>query len=172
MERTLWHHSCGTTIIRDGITKVFKTNQKASCGSGHVVQRRKAAPLPAPPGVTVVLLLVLQTWYWGITWEIKPPLGTEVTLRVVLTLKAGALVVLEAEFTWLQRAMGIGPHGVDVALLPSYLRMVDMMEGTGKRACRAGVLGDMRSLCDVTVHDADRRKILVVKLAFGERGDS
>lgn len=53
--------------------------------------------------------------------------------------------------------MRIGPHGVDVALLPSYLRMLDMMEGTGKRACRAGMLGNVCGLCDVTVHDADGR---------------
>lgn len=137
-----------------------------------MVQSRKAAPLSAPQGVTVVLLLVLQTWYRVMTRGIEPPLGTEVTLRVVLTLEAGALVVLKAEFSWLERAVGIGPHGVDVALLPSYLRMVDMMEGTGKWACRAGMLGDVCGLCDVTVHDTDGRWILMVKLAFGELGDT
>lgn len=89
-----------------------------------------------------------------------------------MTLKAGALVVLKAQFTWLERAVGIGPHGVDVALWPSYLRTVDVMEGTGDWACRVGMLGDVRGLCKATVHDADGRKILVVKLAFRERGDS
>lgn len=130
---------------------------RESGGSGHVVQRRKAAPLSAPPGVTVVLLLVLQTWYRVVTRGIEPPLGTKVTLRVVLTLKAGALVVLKAEFLGLERAVGIGPHGVDMALLPPDLRMVDMVEGTGERACRAGVLGDVCGLCYVTVHDTDGR---------------
>lgn len=91
------------------------------------------------------------------TRGIKLPLGTEVALRVGLSLKAGALVVLKAELTWLQRAVGVGPHCVDVALLPSYLRMRDVMERTGKWACRAGMLGDVCSLCDVTVHDADGR---------------
>lgn len=137
-----------------------------------MVERRKAAPLSAPPGVAVVLLLVLQTWCRVMTRGVKPPLGTEVTLRVALTLKARALVVLKAEFSWLERAVGMGPHGVDVALLPPYLRMVDMVEGTGKWACRAGVLGDVCSLRHVTVHDADGRYILMVKLAFGKRGDS
>lgn len=122
-----------------------------------MVQRRKAAPLSAPPGVTVVLLLVLQTWSRVMTRGIEPPLGTKVTLRVVLTLKAGALVVLKAEFRGLERAVGIGPHGVDVALLPPYLRMVDVMEGTGERACRAGMLGDVCGLCDLTLHDTDGR---------------
>lgn len=139
--------------------KPLKTNdsQSESCGSGHVVQRRKAAPLSASPGITVVLLLVLQTWYRVMTRRIEPPLGTEVTLRVVLPLKAGALVVLKAEFSWLDRAVGIGPHGVDVGLLPSYLRMVDMMKWTRKWACRAGMVGDACSLCDATVHDTDGR---------------
>lgn len=137
-----------------------------------MVQRWKAAPLSAPPGVAVVLLLVLQTWYRVMTRGTEPPLGTEVTLRVALTLEAGALVVLKAELSWLERAVGIGPHGVGVALLPSYLRVVDMMEGTGKWACRAGVLGDVCGLCHVTMHHVDGRYILVVKLAFGERGDS
>lgn len=122
-----------------------------------MVQRGKAAPLSAPPGVTVVLLLVLQTWCQVVARGIEPPLGTEVTLRVVLTLKADALVVLKAELAWLERAVGTGPHGVDVALLPSDLRMVDMIERTLKWACRAGMLGDVCGLCDVTVHDADGR---------------
>lgn len=84
--------------------KPLKTNnrQSESCGSGHGVQRRKAAPFSAPPGVTVVLLLVLQTCYQVMTRGTESPLGTEVTLRVVLSLKARALIVLKAEFSWLE----------------------------------------------------------------------
>lgn len=90
----------------------------------------------------------------------KPPLGTEVTLRVGLTLEAAAaaaaaLIVLKAKFVWLQRAMGVGSHGVDVALLSSYLRMVKLVEGAGEGACGVGVLGDVCSLCHVTVHNTD-----------------
>lgn len=42
-----------------GLSKTFKRRQSKSCGSSHVVQARKAAPLSTPPGVPVVLLLVL-----------------------------------------------------------------------------------------------------------------
>lgn len=86
----------------------------------------------------------------------KLPLGTEVTLRVGLTLEAAAaLIVLKAKLVWLQRAMGVGSHGVDVALLTSYLRMVKLVEGAGEGACGVGVLGDVCSLCHVTVHNTD-----------------
>lgn len=59
----------------------------------------------------------------------EPPLGTEVTLRVILTSEATALVVLEAKSVWLEGAMGIRSHGVCVAVLPSYLRVVELVEG-------------------------------------------
>lgn len=85
----------------------------------------------------------------------KPSLGTEVTLCVVLTLGSAALVVLKAKFIWLKGAMGIGSHGVDMDLLPSYLGMVELVEGAGERARGAGVLGNLCGLCNVTVHDAD-----------------
>lgn len=51
--------------------------------------------------------------------------------------------------------MGIGSQGVDMALLPSYLTMVKLVEGAGERACGVGVLGDLCSLCHVTVHNTD-----------------
>lgn len=76
----------------------------------------------------------------------KPPLGTVVTLRVMLTLEAATLVVLEANFVRLKGAMRIGSHGESVTLLPSYLRMVELVEGAGERACGVSVLGDLRSL--------------------------
>lgn len=93
------------------------------------------------------------------------PLGAEVGLRVVLTEDQGAaLVVLEAEFAGLERALGGGRHGVDVALVPSDLRVVDLVEGAGQGACRAAVLSNLRH---VAVHDANGGKILVVKLTIG-----
>lgn len=78
------------------------------------------------------------------------PLGAEVGLRVVLAREGAALVVLEAEFVGLERAVGGGRHGVDVALVPSDLRVVDLVEGAGQGA--RGVLGDLRH---VAVHHAD-----------------
>lgn len=42
-----------------------------------------------------------------------------------------------------------------MALLPSYLTMVKLVEGAGERACGVGVLGDLCSLCHVTVHNTD-----------------
>lgn len=79
-----------------------KTNasQVESCSfslSSALVKSRKVVPLSASPGVTVVLLLVPETWCRGMTLGNKPPLGTEVTLRVILTLET-TLVVLEANF--------------------------------------------------------------------------
>lgn len=122
-----------------------------------MVQRGEAAPLPAPQGVAAVLLLALRTRRRVGARRVEPPLGAEVTLRVVLPLEAGALVVLKAELAWLQRAVGMGPHGVDVAMLRSRLGAVELMEGTGEWARGAGMLGDVCGLCHVTVHDADGR---------------
>lgn len=76
----------------------------------------------------------------------EPLLGTEVTLRVVLTSEAATLVVLEAQFVRLNGAMRIGSHGVSVALLPSYLRVVEPVEGTREGACGVCVVGDLCSL--------------------------
>lgn len=70
--------------------------------SSALVKSRKIVPLPAPPGVTVVLLLVPETWCCVMTLGNKLPLGTEVTLRVILTSKAATLVVLEAYFVQLK----------------------------------------------------------------------
>lgn len=80
------------------------------------------------------------------------PLGAEVGLRVVLAREGAALVVLEAEFVGLERAVGGGRHGVHMALVPSDLRVVDLVEGAGQGARGAGVLGDLRH---VAVHHAD-----------------
>lgn len=120
-------------------------SQDESCSfslSSALVESSKIVPLSAPPVVTVVLLLVPETWCRVVTLGNKPPLGTEVTLRVILASEA-TLVVLEANFVRLKGAMGIGSHGVSVALLPSYLRMVELVEGAGEGACGVGVVGDM-----------------------------
>ena len=111
--------------------------------SSTLVESRKIVPLSASPGVMVVLLLVPEAWCCVMTLGNKPPLGTEVTLRVVLTSEAATLVVLEGKFVQLNGAMGIGSHGVSVALLPSYLRVVEPVEGAGERACGVVVLGDL-----------------------------
>lgn len=99
------------------------------------------------------------------------PLGAEVGLRVVLTEDNGtALVVLEAKLARLERALRGGRHGVDVALVPSDLRVLDLMEGAGQGARRAGVLGDLRH---VAVHNANGGQIVVVELAIrhGREGE-
>lgn len=148
-------------IIHSFDTKTHDHNpsQVESCSSfspsSALVQSRKIVPLSAPPGVTVVLLLVPETWCRVMTLGDEPSLGTEVTLRVVLTSEVATLVVLEANFVWLDRAMRVGSHGVDVALMPSNLSVVELVEGAGERACGVGVLGDLCSLCHVTVHEAD-----------------
>lgn len=88
----------------DGLSEAFK-NQCESFSlspSSALVQSRKTVPLSASPGVTVVLLLVPETWCCVMTLGNEPPLGTEVTLRVVLTSEAATLVVLEANFVWLE----------------------------------------------------------------------
>lgn len=77
------------------------------------------------------------------------------SLRVVLTVEDAALVVLKAKFVGLERAVRIGSQGVDVAVVPSYLRVVELVEGAGERTCRGGVLGDLCSLRHVTVHNTD-----------------
>lgn len=64
--------------------------------------------------------------------------------------------------------MGIGSNVVRVALLPSYLRMVELVEGAGERACGVSVVGDLCSLRCVTVHNTDGRWILMVELAIRE----
>lgn len=142
------------------------------CLSSALGEGREAAPLPAPPRGSVVLMLMLLvvSHSWRPRCRVTMgcqllPLGAEVGLRVVLAEDEGAaLVVLEAEFAGLERALGGGRHGVDVALLPSDLRVVDLVEGAGQGACGASVLRDLRH---VAVHHANRGQILVVELAIG-----
>lgn len=141
------------------------------CLSSALAKGRETAPLPAPPRGSVVLMLLMLVSHsrcpcCHVTMGHQLlPLGAEVGLRVVLTEDEGAaLVVLEAEFAGLERALGGGRQGVDVALVPSDLRVVDLVEGAGQGACRAGVLRDLRN---VAVHNANGRQILVVELAIG-----
>lgn len=123
----------------------------------------------------LMLLLVVVSHSWRPSRRVNMgqqllPLGAEVGLRVVLTQdKGAALVVLEAKFAGLEGALGGGRHGVDVALVPSDLRVMDLVEGAGQRACRATVLRDLRH---VAVHDANGGKILVVKLTVGQGWES
>lgn len=115
-----------------------------------LVESRKIVSLSASPGAAVVLLMVPETRCCVLTLRDKLPLGTEVALSVVLT-----SVVLEGKFVRLNGAMAIGSHGVRVALLSSYVRVVDPVEGAGEGARGAGVLGHLRHLRCVTVHDTD-----------------
>ena len=70
--------------------------------SSTLVKSRNIVPLFASPGVTAVLLLVPETRCCVVTLGNKPPLRTEVTLRVILTSEATTLVVLEAKSVWLK----------------------------------------------------------------------
>ncbi len=79
-----------------------KSSYATSSLSSALVQSRWTVPLSAPPRVTVVLLLVPETRCHVMTLGNKPSLGTEVALRVGLTLEATTLVVLEANFVWLK----------------------------------------------------------------------
>lgn len=127
------HSQLLTTNTHDSLSGAFKkknASQVESCSSSlssALVKSRKIFPLSAPPGVTVVLLLVPETWCRVVNLGNESPLGTEVTLRVVLTSEAATLVVLEATFVWLKWAVGVGSHGVGVALLPSYLGVVELV---------------------------------------------
>lgn len=141
------------------------------CLSSALAGDREAAPLPAPPCGSVVLMMLLlmlvshsrRPCRRVAMWH-QMALGAEVALRVVLTEDKGAtLVVLEAKFDRLERALGSGRHGVDVAVVPSDLRVVDLVEGAGQGTRRTGVLGDLRH---VAMHNANRGQIVVVKLAI------
>lgn len=125
----------------------------------------EAVPPPAPPGVSGVLLLALETWCCVLALGDEAPLGTRVTLRVVLGSEADALVVLEADFVRLEGAVGVGSHGERVALLPPDLRVVQVVQRAGEGARAISVLRDLCRLSEVA-HNADRRQILVVELAL------
>lgn len=83
-------------------TSVSRAESRNFSLSSALVKSRKIAPLSAPPHVPVVLLLVPQTGRCVMTLGHEPPLGAEVAVRVVLTLEAAALVVLEAKFVRLK----------------------------------------------------------------------
>lgn len=119
------------------------------------------------------LLLVPGTCCRVVALGNKPPLGTKVTLRMVLALETSILTGLEANFVLLVQPMGVGSEGVAVAvaLLPSYGGMAELMEWAGEWAGGVSVLGDMWSLCDVTgMHNTDRWLVLMVELAVRHGG--
>lgn len=97
--------------------------------SSALAESRKTVPLFASPSVAVVMLLVPERWRRVMTLWYKPMLGAEVSL--ISTSKATTLVVLEAKVIWLHGAMGTKSHGVVVALLRTYLRVVELVEGAG-----------------------------------------
>lgn len=74
------------------------------------------------------------------------------------------MAVLEAELVWLCRAVVAGSHGEAVALLPLYLRVVELVEGAGQGACRVSGLGNVCGLGCLAVDSVDGRWIVVVKL--------
>lgn len=87
-------------------------------------------------------------------------LGTKAAWEVI-----GRLVLLKARFLQLYGAVGPGPHGVGVSVLPSYLRVV---EGAEEGAHGLGVLGNLRC---VSVHCADGRRVLVIELTIRQSSD-
>lgn len=158
-------HSWSTSKLMMSYVRPSKNNARQASLSSALVKSRKGFLLFAPPGVTVVLLLLVpETWCCLMTLGDKALLGAEVTLSLILTLENATLVLLEANFLWIKGAMGAGSHGVSVALMSYHLRVVELVEG----ACGVCVLGDLCSVCHVMVHNIDRRWILVVELAIGE----
>lgn len=82
-----------------------KNNARQASLSSALVKSRKVFLPFAPPGVTVVLLLVPETWCCLMTLGDKALLGTEVTLSLILTLENATLVLLEANFLRIKGAM-------------------------------------------------------------------